>query len=72
VLGILYESFIHPLTILSTLPSAGIGGLLALMLLHYDFFTHRPLIGVIFAEASNARSPPMPPTAGLRVWSGGE
>ncbi|MBN8920825.1 MAG: efflux RND transporter permease subunit, partial [Rhizobiales bacterium] len=32
VLGVLYESFIHPLTILSTLPSAGIGALLALML----------------------------------------
>ena len=31
VLGVLYESFIHPLTILSTLPSAGIGALLALM-----------------------------------------
>ena len=32
VLGILYESFIHPLTILSTLPSAGVGALLALRL----------------------------------------
>ncbi|AIY43927.1 Cobalt-zinc-cadmium resistance protein CzcA; Cation efflux system protein CusA [Collimonas arenae] len=37
VLGMLYESFIHPITIMSTLPSAGIGGLLALLLLHYDF-----------------------------------
>jgi multidrug efflux pump len=36
VLGVLYESFVHPITILSTLPSAGIGALLALMLLHYD------------------------------------
>ncbi len=36
VLGVLYESFIHPITILSTLPSAGIGALLALMLLGYD------------------------------------
>jgi multidrug efflux pump len=36
VLGILYESYIHPLTILSTLPSAGLGALLALWLLHYD------------------------------------
>jgi multidrug efflux pump len=34
VLGILYESFIHPITILSTLPSAGVGAFLALMLLH--------------------------------------
>jgi multidrug efflux pump subunit AcrB len=36
VLGILYESYIHPLTILSALPSAGVGALLLLMLLHYD------------------------------------
>jgi multidrug efflux pump len=36
VLGILYESYIHPVTILSTLPSAGIGALLALMLSHTD------------------------------------
>ena len=36
VLGILYESFIHPITILSTLPSAGVGALLALRLFHYD------------------------------------
>ncbi len=36
VLGILYESFIHPITILSTLPSAGVGALLALMLFHLD------------------------------------
>jgi multidrug efflux pump len=43
VLGILYESFIHPITILSTLPSAGVGAFLALILLHYDF----SLIGLI-------------------------
>jgi multidrug efflux pump len=36
VLGVLYESFIHPITILSTLPSAGVGALLSLRLLHYD------------------------------------
>ncbi len=36
VLGVLYESFIHPVTILSTLPSAGVGALLSLMLLRYD------------------------------------
>ena len=36
VLGVLYESFIHPITILSTLPSAGIGALLALMLVGDD------------------------------------
>jgi multidrug efflux pump len=36
VLGVLYESYIHPLTILSTLPSAGLGALLALKLAHMD------------------------------------
>jgi multidrug efflux pump len=36
VLGVLYESFVHPITILSTLPSAGVGALFSLMLLHYD------------------------------------
>jgi multidrug efflux pump len=36
VLGILYESYIHPITILSTLPSAGVGALLALMLTHTE------------------------------------
>jgi multidrug efflux pump len=36
VLGILYESFIHPITILSTLPSAGVGAFLALLLFHQD------------------------------------
>ena len=37
VLGILYESYIHPITILSTLPSAGVGAFLALMLFHTEF-----------------------------------
>ena len=46
VLGVLYESFIHPITILSTLPSAGVGAFLALMVLHYDF-SLIALIGVI-------------------------
>ncbi|HXP72762.1 MAG TPA: efflux RND transporter permease subunit [Stellaceae bacterium] len=46
ILGILYESFIHPITILSTLPSAGVGAFIALMLLHYDF-SLIALIGVI-------------------------
>ena len=36
VLGVLYESYIHPLTILSTLPSAGVGALLALLLCRHD------------------------------------
>jgi multidrug efflux pump len=36
VLGILYESYIHPLTIISTLPSAGVGAVLALMIFHKD------------------------------------
>jgi HAE1 family hydrophobic/amphiphilic exporter-1 len=46
ILGILYESYIHPLTILSTLPSAGVGALAMLMLFHYDF-SLIALIGVI-------------------------
>ncbi len=46
VLGILYESLIHPITILSTLPSAGVGALLALMLCHTEF-TLISLIGVL-------------------------
>jgi multidrug efflux pump len=46
VLGVLYESFIHPLTILSTLPSAGVGALLALMLFGYDLSVVA-LIGII-------------------------
>jgi len=45
VLGILYESTIHPLTILSTLPSAGVGALLALLLMKTEF-TLIALIGV--------------------------
>jgi len=46
ILGILYESYVHPLTILSTLPSAGVGALAMLMLFHFDF-SLIALIGVI-------------------------
>ncbi len=46
VLGVLYESYIHPLTILSTLPSAGVGALLALLFFHTEFSVIA-LIGVI-------------------------
>jgi multidrug efflux pump len=46
VLGILYESFVHPITILSTLPSAGVGALLALMITHTDLNVIA-LIGII-------------------------
>jgi hydrophobe/amphiphile efflux-1 (HAE1) family protein len=46
VLGMLYESFIHPITILSSLPSAGVGALLALMVFHYDL-TLIAFIGII-------------------------
>jgi multidrug efflux pump len=46
VLGILYESYVHPVTILSTLPSAGVGALLALMIFNTEF-TIMALIGVI-------------------------
>ena len=41
VLGVLYESYIHPITILSTLPSAGVGALLALMICGTDLERHR-------------------------------
>jgi HAE1 family hydrophobic/amphiphilic exporter-1 len=43
ILGVLYESYIHPLTILSTLPSAGVGALATLLIFHFDF----SLIGLI-------------------------
>ena len=46
VLGVLYESFVHPITILSTLPSAGLGAILALLLFGIQF-TIIALIGVI-------------------------
>ncbi|HWF46791.1 MAG TPA: efflux RND transporter permease subunit, partial [Bryobacteraceae bacterium] len=46
VLGVLYESFIHPVTILSTLPSAGVGALLALMLFHQQLSVVA-IIGII-------------------------
>jgi multidrug efflux pump len=46
ILGVLYESFIHPITILSTLPSAGLGALLALILFHEDLNVIA-LIGII-------------------------
>jgi len=46
ILGMLYESYIHPLTILSTLPSAGVGALLMLLAFHYDL-TVIALIGII-------------------------
>jgi multidrug efflux pump len=46
VLGVLYESYIHPITILSTLPSAGVGALLALNLCHNDFSVIA-LIGIV-------------------------
>src|SRR5690606_39300328 len=45
ILGMLYESYMHPLTILSTLPSAGVGALLALLMVDMEF-TVIALIGV--------------------------
>jgi multidrug efflux pump len=46
VLGMLYESYIHPITILSTLPSAGVGAVLALMIFHMDLDVIA-LVGII-------------------------
>jgi len=56
VLGILYESFVHPLTILSGLPSAGLGALLVLLLCHkdldiYGFLGLIMLIGIVKKNA---------------------
>ena len=47
VLGVLYESYIHPVTILSTLPSAGVGALLALMICRHTTSSVIALIGII-------------------------
>jgi multidrug efflux pump len=58
VLGILYESYIHPLTILSTLPSAGVGAVLALMLFNTDFSV-MALIGVILLIGIVKKNPIM-------------
>jgi hydrophobe/amphiphile efflux-1 (HAE1) family protein len=79
ILGILYESFVHPLTILSTLPSAGVGALLALELGHMDLSVIGIvgiilLIGIVkkngimlvdFAIAAE-RDRGMPPVAAIR------
>jgi multidrug efflux pump subunit AcrB len=46
ILGMLYESYIHPLTILSTLPSAGVGALLVLLIFHIELSV-MALIGII-------------------------
>jgi HAE1 family hydrophobic/amphiphilic exporter-1 len=46
ILGVLYESVIHPVTIISTLPSAGLGALLLLMAIHYDL-TVIAIVGII-------------------------
>jgi hydrophobe/amphiphile efflux-1 (HAE1) family protein len=46
ILGMLYESFVHPVTILSTIPSAGVGALLTLMAFHYELSVVA-LIGII-------------------------
>ncbi len=46
VLGVLYESFVHPFTVLTTLPSAGVGALLALILFHLDM-SIVALIGIV-------------------------
>ncbi len=46
ILGVLYESVVHPITIISTLPSAGLGALLLLMAVHYDL-TVIALVGII-------------------------
>src|SRR5271168_4783576 len=67
ILGMLYESFIHPLTILSTLPSAGIGALLALSLGHMDLSVIG-IIGIMMVDFAIVaeRERNMPPVAAIR------
>ena len=80
ILGMLYESYIHPLTILSTLPSAGVGALLVLLIFHFDLSVIA-LIGIIlligivkkngimmvdFAHAGRARTAPGAATQSIR------
>jgi len=79
ILGVLYESYIHPLTILSTLPSAGVGALLALRVGHMDLSVIG-IIGIILLigivkkngimlvdfAISAERDRHMPPTAAIR------
>jgi multidrug efflux pump len=55
VLGILYESYVHPVTILSTLPSAGVGALLALLLTHTDL-SIIAMIGIILLIGPGGRT----------------
>ncbi len=52
VLGVLYESYIHPITILSTLPSAGVGAVLALMVTGAEF----SIIALIEVPSSSSAS----------------
>ena len=58
VLGVLYESFIHPITILSTLPTAGVGALLALMLAGSELDVIA-IIGIILYQACLLRFRPI-------------
>jgi len=53
VLGMLYESLVHPVTVLSTLPSAGVGAVLALLFFRMDF-SIIALIGVFLQPSANA------------------
>ncbi len=73
VLGVLYESYIHPLTILSTLPSAGIGALLALLLARQDLGV-MPITAITprsLRAARSASSAPMPAEGSVeRIVSG--
>jgi multidrug efflux pump subunit AcrB len=55
ILGVLYESLVHPITIISTLPSAGLGALLLLMAVHYDLSVIA-IVGIILSSASSRRT----------------
>ena len=68
VLGILYESFIHPITILSTLPSAGVGAVLALLLFGQDLSVVA-IIGVLLLIGIVKKNGIMTP---ISHWKGSE
>jgi multidrug efflux pump len=61
VLGVLYESYVHPITILSTLPSAGVGAVLALMATNTEFSLMALLglillIGIVDSKSRSTRA----------------
>jgi hydrophobic/amphiphilic exporter-1 (mainly G- bacteria), HAE1 family len=67
ILGILYESFIHPLTILSGLPAAGVGALLTLLAFHQELNLYG-FVGIIWIRAHAYGSTPRQQGAQTRSY----